>query len=119
MVVLGRCMRDRVLAKGVPAAKVHLIGVWGDREELQTTSSMRTATGSSGTSAIGSLVMYSGNFGIGHEIDTFLDAANSFRDDDRIRFAFVGGGKRRTRCRGLREGGRTREDLHHRGVPAP
>jgi colanic acid biosynthesis glycosyl transferase WcaI len=95
VVVLGRCMRDRVLAKGVPAAKVHLIGVWGDREELQTTSF--DANGYRDEWNVGDrlLVMYSGNFGIGHEIDTFLDAANSFRDDDRIRFAFVGGGKRK------------------------
>ena len=97
VVVLGRCMRDRVLAKGVPESKVHLIGVWGDREELQSTSSDANRYRNEWDIGDRLLVMYSGNFGIGHEIETFLDAAKSFRDDDRIRFAFVGGGKRKKR----------------------
>ncbi|MAB81992.1 MAG: hypothetical protein CMJ24_00970, partial [Phycisphaerae bacterium] len=97
VVVLGRCMRDRVLAKGVPESKVHLIGVWGDREELQSTPSDANRYRNEWDIGDRLLVMYSGNFGIGHEIETFLDAAKSFRDDDRIRFAFVGGGKRKKR----------------------
>ena len=42
------------------------------------------------------LVMYSGNFGLGHDVDTFLLAAQRLQDDDRIRFAFVGGGKKKS-----------------------
>jgi glycosyltransferase involved in cell wall biosynthesis len=41
------------------------------------------------------LVMYSGNFGLGHDVETFLQAALELRKDDRIRFAFVGGGKKK------------------------
>jgi glycosyltransferase involved in cell wall biosynthesis len=96
VVVLGRCMRTRVLAKGIPASAVHLIGVWGDREELQTASSDANAYRDEWNIGDRLLVMYSGNFGIGHEIATFLEAAKSLRDDDRIRFAFVGGGKRKS-----------------------
>ncbi len=40
--------------------------------------------------------MYSGNFGLGHDVETFLGAAEALCDDDRIRFAFVGGGKRKS-----------------------
>jgi glycosyltransferase involved in cell wall biosynthesis len=40
--------------------------------------------------------MYSGNFGLAHDVDTFLEAARRLRDDDRFRFAFVGGGKRKS-----------------------
>ena len=41
------------------------------------------------------LVMYSGNFGLGHDVQTFLAAARLLAGDRRIRFAFVGGGARR------------------------
>lgn len=95
VVVLGRCMRDRVVAKGVDPGRVELIGVWSDHAEIDPdrdgTNGFRDEWG------VGDrcLVMYSGNFGIGHEVDTFLDAARSMRDDDGVRFAFVGGGKRK------------------------
>lgn len=35
VVVLGRCMRDRVLAKGVDPARVEMINVWSDPEEVR------------------------------------------------------------------------------------
>lgn len=95
VVVLGRCMRDRVLAKGVPAERVHLIGVWSDSEEIDPTIRADNPYRTEWSIEDRLLVMYSGNFGIGHDVDTFLGAARLLRDDDRIRFAFVGGGKRK------------------------
>ncbi len=94
-VVLGRCMRDRVVAKGVPAELLDLVNVWSDDEELAPIA--RESNGYRREWALGDrfLVMYSGNFGIGHDVETFLAAAESLRDDDRIRFAFVGSGKRK------------------------
>ena len=35
VVVLGRCMQDRVLAKHTPAERVHHIGVWSDQNEVR------------------------------------------------------------------------------------
>lgn len=94
-VVLGRCMRDRLVAKGVPAERIELVNVWSDDEELRPID--RAANGYRREWAIGErfLVMYSGNFGLGHDIETFLAAAESLRNDERIRFAFVGSGKRK------------------------
>ncbi|MDZ4755147.1 MAG: glycosyltransferase family 4 protein [Phycisphaerae bacterium] len=106
-VVLGRCMRDRVIAKGVPAEKVHLINVWSDAEELQPVDRSENRFRRDWEIGNRFLVMYSGNFGIGHDIDTFLRAAERLRGDDRVRFAFVGSGKRKgevedfVRARGL------------------
>jgi glycosyltransferase involved in cell wall biosynthesis len=94
-VVLGRCMADLVRSKGVPEDKIRMIGVWSDQEEVRPiprdTNPYRAEWG------IGDrmLVMYSGNFGIGHDVQTFLEAARILRDDDRVRFAFVGGGKKK------------------------
>lgn len=42
------------------------------------------------------VVMYSGNFGLGHDVDTMLAAAAALVDDDSIRFVFAGGGKKKT-----------------------
>ncbi|MFW6023542.1 MAG: glycosyltransferase family 4 protein [Myxococcota bacterium] len=41
------------------------------------------------------VVMYAGNFGLAHDVRTFLQAAEALRHDDRVRFAFVGGGLRK------------------------
>jgi glycosyltransferase involved in cell wall biosynthesis len=41
------------------------------------------------------VAMYCGNMGMGHEFDTFLEAAALLRDDPQMMFLFVGGGRRR------------------------
>ena len=84
VVVLGRCMRDRVLAKGVDPSRVELIGVWSDHSEIDPESS--EVNGYREEWGVGDrcLIMYSGNFGIGHEVDTFLEAARRLRDDDSL-----------------------------------
>lgn len=94
VVALGRCMRDRLLAKGADPARLHVIGVWSDEAEIapgRRENPFRSRWG------IGdrTLVMYSGNFGLGHDVETFLKAAERLRGDDRVRFAFIGGGKRK------------------------
>lgn len=94
-VALGRCMRDLILSKGIPSSRVRVIEVWSAEEsgvtEPSSSNPYRIEWG------IGDrlLVMYSGNFGLGHDVETFLRAAERLREDDRIRFAFVGGGKKK------------------------
>jgi glycosyltransferase involved in cell wall biosynthesis len=40
------------------------------------------------------VVIYAGNLGLGHDTQTLLGAMERFREDDAIRFVFVGGGRR-------------------------
>jgi len=106
-VVLGRCMEERVLAKGVARAKVERINVWSDIDEVcprpRAENEYRREWG------VGDrlLVMYSGNFGIGHDVETFANGAARLADRGDVMFAFVGGGKRKSqlidamRARGL------------------
>ncbi|MGA1516263.1 MAG: glycosyltransferase family 4 protein [Phycisphaerales bacterium] len=96
IVALGRCMRDRLVAKGADPAKVEVIGVWSDEQEIRPGSREGNAFREAWAVGDRMLVMYSGNFGLGHDVETFLDAAEALRDDDRVRFAFVGGGKRKS-----------------------
>lgn len=37
-------------------------------------------------------VMYSGNMGLGHDIETMVEAAHLLKDDERIHFMFIGAG---------------------------
>ena len=93
-VALGRCMRSRLLAKGLPANKVHFIPVWSDESGVKPLSRddnpLRAKWGLSSAFT----VMYSGNFGLGHDAETIKAAMLKLRGQ-RTRFVFVGGGKRR------------------------
>lgn len=94
VVVLGRCMQQRVLDQGVAAEKIATIGIWpvnapgpaADPED----SPYRAEWGLTGKR----VVMYSGNFGLAHDVDTILQAMLTLRNRDDLRFVFVGGGKR-------------------------
>jgi colanic acid biosynthesis glycosyl transferase WcaI len=94
-VVLGRCMRDRLLAKGLPAQKLHFIPVWSDESGVKPVprdqNPLRTSWNVQGKF----VVMYSGNFGLGHDAGTIKGAMLALKDDPSIAFVFVGGGKRR------------------------
>lgn len=94
-VVLGRCMRERVIGKGTPAERVREIPVWADTSGIQGIA--RDASPYRKEWGLGDAftVMYSGNFGIGHETGTICRAMLALRDRKDIRFVFVGGGKRR------------------------
>lgn len=92
-VVLGRCMRDRLIGKGVPPEKIALIPPWADIDELEPLprdeNPLREAWGLAGKL----VVMYSGNLGLAHDIDTLKGAMKQLKSRDDIRFVFVGGGK--------------------------
>ena len=94
-VVLGRCMERRVLAKGIDPARVERINVWSDATEVcprpRDENSYRREWGVGDRT----LVMYSGNFGIGHDVETFAAGAKLLSDRKDVMFAFVGGGKRK------------------------
>ena len=98
-VVLGRCMRDRLISKGIPAEKIVLIPPWADIDELEPLprdeNPLREAWGLTGKL----VVMYSGNLGLAHDIDTLRGAIEKLRGRDDIRFVFVGGGKLMTQLK--------------------
>ncbi len=95
-VVLGRCMQDLVLAKGTPADHVRMISIWSDTDGMDpiepAQNPVRTAMGIPPQDLV---VMYSGNFGIGHDAQTICRAMSRLKDTPGLRFEFVGGGKRR------------------------
>ncbi|MCC6428029.1 MAG: glycosyltransferase family 4 protein [Phycisphaerales bacterium] len=95
-VVLGRCMRDRVLDKGTPASHVRMIPIWSDITGMDpiapADNPVRASMGIPPTDVV---VMYSGNFGIGHDAQTLCRSMTTLQKEPGLRFEFVGGGKRR------------------------
>ena len=95
VVVLGRCMRDRVLGKKIDADRVELIGVWSDADEVKPIERASNPYREEWGLGDAFVVMYSGNFGLGHDVDTMCRAAERLREREDIRFVFVGGGKKK------------------------
>lgn len=97
-IALGRCMKQRLVDQGAEADRVAVVPVWSVSDAAAAPPARPDASNEYRRQwEIGDrlLVMYSGNFGLAHDVDTFLAGAERLADDDRIRFAFVGGGKRK------------------------
>lgn len=97
-VVLGRCMQQRVLdaLQGDAAGrKVHMIPVWSDEAGVRPVDRAENRLRAQWGVGDAFVVMYSGNFGIGHDAATILGAMERLKDRADIQFIFVGGGKRR------------------------
>jgi glycosyltransferase involved in cell wall biosynthesis len=94
VVVLGPYMADRILAKRARPDRVTTIPVWSRRDEVYPMSRaghpLREALGL----ADKFVAMYSGNLGLAHAFDEFLEAARRLRDRPDVAFLFVGGGPR-------------------------
>ncbi|HYW45820.1 MAG TPA: glycosyltransferase family 4 protein [Bryobacteraceae bacterium] len=94
VIVLGPCMRDRLLARGIPPGKLRVAENWVDGALF----SPRPFPPHSPLA-----ILYSGNFGLAHDADTIAGAMARLGDPARFRFVFAGGGPRRAalqaRCR--------------------
>jgi colanic acid biosynthesis glycosyl transferase WcaI len=92
-VVVGDLMARRIKGFGVPAARVHVIANWCDDETIRpaagTDNPLREAWHLSGKFVIG----HSGNLGRAHDYETVLGAAERLRNEPRIVFLMIGGGK--------------------------
>jgi colanic acid biosynthesis glycosyl transferase WcaI len=103
VVALGPYMADRIELKGVPAERIAMIPVWSRREEIYPTP--RAANPLRKSLAIGDafVAMYSGNLGLAHCFDEFLEAARRLRGRTDIVFVIVGDGPRKGEVRAAQE----------------
>ena len=117
VVVLGRCMHQRVLASGVDPARLVTISPWSDPDEVPLLPARRFSGAIDALAAARASVVdvkptlaaenpfraewgigdrfvieYSGNCGIGHDVSSVCEAMLRTRDDDGIRWVIVGGG---------------------------
>ena len=87
ILALGTCMRDRLIHRGVPAEKIHITENWANGEAI--TPMVRPGDPSR------LVVLYSGNFGLAHDLETLAGAMLRLREDPRFHFIFVGSGNKR------------------------
>jgi glycosyltransferase involved in cell wall biosynthesis len=95
VVVLGPYMADRIAAKKVRKDRIETIHVWSRRDEIypmpRDGHPLRKALGLEDKF----VAMYSGNMGLAHSFEDFMEAARRLRHRDDIVFLFVGDGPRR------------------------
>jgi colanic acid biosynthesis glycosyl transferase WcaI len=99
VIVLGRCMRRVIEAKGIAPEKLVLVTPWADPAELQPVARATNPFRLQHGLADYYLVMYSGNLGLGHDITTMIAAIEQLHRsadprDQATRFVFIGGGRR-------------------------
>ena len=93
---ISRSMVDRLEAKGLPAARVHLLPNWADLDNLRPGprhNAIRRELGL--TSEI--VVLYAGNLGEKQGLEVVLQAAALTRDDSSLRYLMAGAGAARER----------------------
>ena len=113
VVTLGRCMERRIRAKGVDPRRISTIPPWSDPAEIQGLPARMLTPAVDALGRVRSnmlprgggnpfrtewglgdrfIIQYSGNFGLGHDCQTVFDAMLAAKDDDGIRWVFVGDG---------------------------
>lgn len=89
--VIARDFADILIRQGVPPGKISVIPNWADDEIYypQLGDAQRDALGLSDRSFV---VMYAGNMGSTHGLDTVLEAADRLKEHPEITFLFAGTG---------------------------
>lgn len=91
VIALGPCMAERLIRRGVPAEKIVVAPNWADGAEIRPRPFVKD----------GRLkVLYSGNLGLAHDVETFRGAAEGLARRRRwfqnsFLFRFAGGGPQR------------------------
>jgi glycosyltransferase involved in cell wall biosynthesis len=91
LVVLSDLMRETLVIKGIPSQKIAVIPNWA-RPALDVSGSDSELRADFGVGPDELLLLYSGNFGIIHNLKIVVEAAKMLTDKP-VKFVFVGGGE--------------------------
>jgi colanic acid biosynthesis glycosyl transferase WcaI len=86
IIALGECMKQRLIDRGVDAARIFVADNWADGTAIQPIQRSGNATQL--------VLLYSGNLGLAHDLETLTNAILELKGDDRFGFLFVGSGGR-------------------------
>jgi putative colanic acid biosynthesis glycosyltransferase WcaI len=86
VIALGECMRGRLIASGVPDAKIEVAENWADGSRIHPSDC---------SPRLPIELLYSGNLGLAHDLHTIAGAMLQLRSDNRFRFRIAGGGPSR------------------------
>jgi glycosyltransferase involved in cell wall biosynthesis len=96
VVVVGRCMRERLVRRGVDAGKIEVIPNWSSLGPVSVASvaAMRKKLGWDGKF----IALYSGNIGLAHDFETLVGAAKLLEGVG-VQMIFAGEGPRLAQLR--------------------
>jgi glycosyltransferase involved in cell wall biosynthesis len=98
IIVLSNTMKQRVINQCPEVAnKISVIHNWADPDRIVPMEKQNNWFAKKHNLVEPFTVLYSGNMGLCHDMDTILEAARHLRDQP-IRFVFVGDGSRRQAC---------------------
>jgi glycosyltransferase involved in cell wall biosynthesis len=87
IIALGECMKQRLIQRGIAPSSIHVADNWADGNAIVPL--LRSGDSSK------VILLYSGNLGLAHDLNTVAATIRNLRDDVRFRFLFVGSGSRR------------------------
>jgi colanic acid biosynthesis glycosyl transferase WcaI len=91
VIALGECMKQRLVARGLPSCNIFIVENWANATAI--TPMLRPGDPDE------LVLLYSGNFGLAHDFDTLAGAMLALRpvlgERSRFRFLFVGSGEKR------------------------
>lgn len=95
VIVIGRCMNQRIIQLGVAAERIHTIPNWADEEIIFPIPHHDNPFRQQEQWRDKFIVLYSGNIGIPHYFDDILEISRRLRDCTDLHFVFIGQGHRR------------------------
>ncbi len=93
IIAISQDIKENIMAKGVPAEKIHVIYNWIDTDEVQPVAKENSRLYEElGLSRDTFKVVYAGNLGKMQGIDTVLTAAKALQENSNIEFVIFGKG---------------------------
>lgn len=95
IIVVGRDMRERLIAESVDPKRIEVIPTWASPQPLDSGVRAETRREMGWDGAF--VVMHAGNAGLAQNLGVLLDAAAELRDEPGIRFVVLGDGAAKER----------------------
>ena len=92
IIALDRFMADRITAKGIDRKKIHVVAPWAHERQVKSDPEGSKAFRKKHGLEDSFVVMFSGNHSPCHPLGCVLDAAIKLKDEDEVKFLFIGGG---------------------------
>lgn len=93
VVALGQCMKRIVIAKGARPESVRTICVWSGAETIADRPRGHNPLRTEWRIGDRFTILYLGNFGLGHDMEAIAGAVERLKENDAIRWLFIGEGK--------------------------
>ena len=87
IIALGECMKQRLMGRGIDGARIFVADNWADGSAIQPLPRPGDPEQL--------VLLYSGNLGLAHDLETLAGAMLELNRDPRFHFLFVGSGGRR------------------------